>query len=96
MGEPADKADKVAKADKVHSPKAAKADKAAAAEEVARRRIRGKRAPVHFDLVGTEAFDLTTGDSETEGEERKRKSSSGIVTALPAMKRIRITSKRPG
>ena len=68
-------------------------------DKAAKRRITGNTAPVHFDLVGTEAFNLAMHDTDEENEVTptvdKRKSTSS-PTALPATKRIRITTKRPG
>ena len=68
-------------------------------EPAARRRITGKTSSEHYDLVGTQAFNLAIGDSDGENEvERKdvKRKSTVSTTTLPAKKRIRITTKRPG
>ena len=65
----------------------------------AKRRITGKTSPEQHDLVGTQTFNLAIDDSdgENEAEQKDVKRKSMVSTAtLPATKRIRVTSKRPG
>ena len=65
----------------------------------ARRRITSKTSPEQHDLVGTQTFNLAIDDSDGENEVEKKdvkRKSLVVIATLPAKKRIRVATKRPG